>query len=236
MPGSNWAWSVTTKSLSKLPNRQSDVRTLPLVVAIVGAECTGKTTLASSSVAVLRQADDPWEVVPEYLRRWCDQHQRTPQASEQLDIATQQSQSICELRNRGISVVADTTPLMTAIYSDVLFQDTSLYPFALACHRQYDLTLLTGLDLAWQPDGLQRDGVSARLQINEKLRTVLRENGLAHTVVYGQGSSRTQNALDAIAHHRHRPRNRSPHETLWKWPCETCADADCEHRLFSRLI
>jgi hypothetical protein len=31
--------------------------------------------------------------------------------------------------------VADTTPLMTAIYSDMLFDDTSLYPFALEHQR-----------------------------------------------------------------------------------------------------
>ena len=56
-------------------------------------------------------------------------------------------------------LIADTTPLMTAIYSQQVFGDDALLAEGLAFQRlQVDVTLLLGLDLPWVPDGLQRDG------------------------------------------------------------------------------
>ena len=37
-------------------------------------------------------------------------------------------------------VFCDATPLMTAIYSELLFNDASLFDFALKHHRRYALT------------------------------------------------------------------------------------------------
>lgn len=202
----------------------------------MGAECTGKTTLAQSLATALNRPTDPWLFAPEALRAWCNEHQRTPLAVEQISIARAQADSVMAIQRLGASVIADTTPLMTAIYSDVLFQDTSLYAFALEHHRSYDLTLFTAPDLPWEADGLQRDGKQARAKISEKLREILALNGLAHTVVCGDGQARTQSALDAIAHHCRKPAARSAHDTVWKWACDTCADAECEHRLFSKLL
>lgn len=205
-------------------------------VAIVGAECTGKTTLAEAVVQTLNNSVDPWSVAPEVLRLWCAEHSRTPLAHEQMAIAHAQAARLNTLKQLGVSVVADTTPLMTAIYSDVLFQDTSLYAFALEHHRSYNLTLLTAPDLPWEADGHQRDGLQARAHINMKLRSVLEDYRLPYTVVCGKGHARTQSALDTIAYYRKHPTARSAHDTTWRWPCDTCADAECEHRLFSRLF
>ena len=175
-------------------------------------------------------------MAPEVLREWCDQRQRTPLATEQMGIACAQAESAMVIQRSGASAVADTTPLMTAIYSDVLFQDSSLYAFALEHQRKYDLTLFTAPDLPWKADGLQRDGEQARKKISERLREVLTANSLPHAVVCGEGPARTQSALDAIAHHCRKPIPRNTHDTVWKWSCDTCADAECEHRLFSKLL
>jgi nicotinamide riboside kinase len=192
--------------------------------------------LAQSLVAALNRPTDPWLFAPEALRAWCNEHQRTPLAVEQISIARAQADSVMAIQRSGASAIADTTPLMTAIYSDVLFQDTSLYAFALEHHCSYDLTLFAAPDLPWEADGLQRDGKQARTKISEKLREVLALNGLAHTVVCGDGQARTQSALDAIAHQCRKPIASSVHDTVWKWSCDTCADADCEHRIFNKLL
>ena len=57
---------------------------------------------------------------------------------------------------------ADTTALMIAVYSDLVFADTGLYDDALAAQRRVDLTLVTALDLPWLADGLMRDGAHVR--------------------------------------------------------------------------
>lgn len=206
-------------------------------VAILGAECTGKSTLAAALVARL-QADKTAALhLTEYLREWCDANGRTPLAHEQAHIAIVQSQRLATaslMAADGGIVIADTTPLMTAVYSEVYFCDTSLYPYALEQQRAYALTLLTGMDIAWVPDGIQRDSESARKTVDRRLREVLTQHRIAFTTIYGQGTSRTDSALQAIAYQTAGPRT-GP-QSDWKWTCDKCSDADCEHRMFSRLI
>ena len=95
-------------------------------------------------------------------------------------------------------LLADTTALMTAVYSELLFQDGSLHDFAIAHQRSYDITLLTGLDLPWMADGLLRDGPHTQEAADSLLRAVLGRASLAYQVVYGKGPARLENALRAI--------------------------------------
>src|SRR5665647_1631849 len=57
----------------------------PKLICIIGAECTGKTTLARALAA---NFDCPW--VPEHLRDFCDTHARTPTRDEQPGILEMQ--------------------------------------------------------------------------------------------------------------------------------------------------
>ena len=102
-------------------------------IAIVGAESTGKSWLAQTLTEVLTQRGEAVQWVPEALRAWCEREGRTPEPHEQMAIAQAQADAVLSI-TQGI-VVADTTPLMTAVYSHMLFQDESLYPMALA-HQQ----------------------------------------------------------------------------------------------------
>jgi nicotinamide riboside kinase len=203
-------------------------------IAILGAECTGKTSLAQALARQLA-TDTPATVwIPEYLREWCDAHGRTPRADEQAQIAQVQLARVQAQAGASI-VLSDTTPLQTAVYSEVLLGDHSLYARALPQQRAFDLTLLTGLDLPWVADGLQRDGVQVRAQVDRRLREVLLHNGIAFSTVYGTGDARTQNALQAIAYARGTPRSAGARSN-WRWPCDKCSDPECEHRLFSALL
>ncbi len=203
----------------------------PLKIAVLGAECTGKSSLVAALQAHWQAGGAKVLVAPEVLRQWCDQQGRTPLAHEQEAIAQAQA----ELTEHGSDVdylIADTSPLMTAIYSDVLFQDPSLYPFALSHQRIYQHTLVAGLDLPWQADGIQRDGPAMREQIDARLREVLQREGLAFSMVYGQGPQRLAGALAVLEPGASTlPQARSN----WRWLCDKCSDADCEHRLFSDL-
>lgn len=125
---------------------------------------------------------------------------------------------------------------MTAIYSDIVFQDSSLYAAALEHQRHYDLTLVTGTDLPWVADSFQRDSADMRAAVDHKLRTVLQTHCIAHFILYGPHETRLTSALESVAHHLKKPIPRSTHDTDWKWSCDACSDPDCEHRLFSRLL
>lgn len=226
----------------------------PLVIALLGAESTGKTQLAQALAAYWQAQGLTVVSVPEVLREWCDHAGRTPQPHEQAAIAQEQAQrTLIALAAPELSVViADTTPLMTAIYSDRLFQDRSLYAFALAHHRIYTHTLLTGLDLPWVADGIQRDNPSVQVPIDAMVRSALGGAGIAFQVVYGQGEERLHNALRGISSQKDinsiancadlasakstKGILKSPQtRATWVWACDKCSDPDCEHRLFTGL-
>ena len=203
----------------------------PLKIAILGAECTGKSSLLAALQNHWQTRGAKVHVVHEVLRQWCDQHGRTPLAHEQLAIAHAQA-ALAEHATEADYLIADTSPLMTAIYSDVLFQDLSLYPFALQHQRIYQHTLVTGLDLPWQADGIQRDGPAMCERVDARLRDVLQREGVGFSLVYGQGSERLASALAVLE-----PTQAAiSRETgAWRWLCEKCSDSGCEHRLFSDL-
>lgn len=203
-------------------------------IAILGAESTGKTQLAQALAEQLSLQHPGVIWVPEYLREWCDTHGRTPHAEEQAHIALAQMARV-QSHPAAAMLLCDTTPLMTAIYSDVLFGDCSLYESALDHQRSFDLTLLTGLDLTWVADGIQRDGVAMRQRVDQRLREVLLQQGIAFSTVYGTGEARTRNALQAIAYAQGQRPDTGP-AGKWRWPCEKCSDPECEHRLFSALL
>jgi HTH-type transcriptional regulator, transcriptional repressor of NAD biosynthesis genes len=206
-------------------------------VSILGAECTGKSTLSQALAQQLEPLFANVYVVPEYLREWCDRHGRTPQAHEQAAIAAEQLHRINAPTGKGsdFCVVADTSPLVTAVYSDLLFQDLSLYDHAVAAERQSDVILLTGLDLPWQADGIQRDGIAAQQQFDARLREVLAAHQLTYATVYGQGQQRANAAMAAVTSYLRVHAKDRESSAMWRWNCDNCSDAACERHLFRRL-
>jgi len=212
-----------------------------LVIAIVGAESTGKTALASALAArVASETGLRCTWVPEHLRAWCDAAGRTPRPDEQTAIAAAQRDAIEAAAAEHAVVLADTTPLMTAVYSRLLFADDALTLEAAAWHQRCALTLLTALDLPWVADGLQRDGPQVRVPVDAEVRQLLTLHRLRWALVSGAGEQRIDNALDALA-----PMLRglaTPKRGLFTrldernaadkpWLCSDCDDPDCEHRL-----
>ena len=201
-------------------------------IALLGAESTGKTRLAGELAARLREQGQSAAVVPEVLREWCRREGRAPRPEEQLPIAAEQERRVDEAAQSNAIVVADTTALMVAIYSGMLFEDGALYRFALARQRHYDRTLVTGLDLPWMPDGLQREGPQVRKEVDSLVRKALTDAGVAFRVVYGHGDDRLAKALAAVdagvGAAAFNPAGRQ-----WKWVCDKCSDPQCELRLFN---
>lgn len=218
----------------------------PLHVAIVGAESTGKSWLTQALAAVLRDRNQPVQTVDEVLRQWCDHAGRTPQQHEQLAIAQQQALAAKQIAEQAPEswLLSDTTPLMTAVYSHLLFDDTSLYPMAMAHQALYDITLVTGLDLPWVADGLQRDGPQVRVPVDNLVRQALEGAGLPYRVVYGQGPRRLNNALlalglqseDLSAQQTRVDGQFSINQGRSVWQCNECSDPACEHKLFTGLL
>ena len=138
------------------------------------------------------------QVIEEVLREWCNANGRTPRADEQAAIVQTQI-ALVDAAAPCDYLLCDTTPLVTAVYSELLFDDHSLYPAAVAQQRRYQLTLLAGTDLPWQADGIQRDGPAARDQVDRRLREVLQIYALPLYPVCGLGAARLASATAVLA-------------------------------------
>jgi nicotinamide riboside kinase len=205
------------------------------VIALLGAESTGKTTLARELADTLRAEGHDVGLVAEYLREFCERHARTPLVHEQAGIAAEQTRRIAEAARAHDIVIADTTGLMIAVYSEQVFGDRSLYAQAEETQRGYALTLLTALDLPWLPDGLQRDGPQVREPVTAQVRASLSRAGVAYSVVSGTGRARLASALAAVRHALQSPVDVEEAAPIrWQWTCERCGDVDCERHLLPR--
>ncbi|KAB8061807.1 AAA family ATPase [Janthinobacterium violaceinigrum] len=165
----------------------------PLVrVAILGAESSGKSTLAA---ALAERHGTVW--VPEYLREFVETQGRVPVAADQFGIARMQVE-----REAAAAALArhflfcDTTPLMTVVYSRHYFNGADAPLAALADAHQYDVTIVTAPDSPWIPDGLQRESESVRQLIHCRLLEELAVRRIAYLLVSGPLAQRLQQVDD----------------------------------------
>ncbi|MEX8495249.1 AAA family ATPase [Sphaerotilus sp.] len=192
----------------------------------MGAAGTGKSTLARALVASLEADGMVVAHLDGYRHTFSIERGRAPRQDEQAAIAAEQTRRITAARDARLRpvdvVVADTTALVTAVYSELVFGDTTLYAQALADHRQADLTLLMAPDLPHPADVL--------------LREALLGAGIGFSVIGGQGPQRLASARAAWAATQRRAaapaRSRAPGG--WRHHCGRCGDPSCEQHLFSR--
>ena len=216
-----------------------------LRIAIVGAERTGKTALAqglAERLGALTGRRCTW--AGDWLRHWCEQAGRRPRPNEQAAIADQQHRLIDAAAQDYEVVICDTTALMTAVYSDLLFDDRSLVAQAMAQQRRCALTLLTALDIEWVADSPQHNGPQVRGPVDDRVRALLIGHQLPWSLVSGQGEKRLEAAVDAVAPLLRRAgaaaglftrlAERDAAQPAWTWACANCDSAECEHLLMAQ--
>ena len=165
-----------------------------LRVAILGAESSGKSTLAA---ALAERHGTVW--VPEYLREFVETRGRVPVAGDQFFIAGTQVAREREASASACGVlICDTTPLMTVLYSRHYFGGEDAQLAALAAGTQYDLTLVTAPDTPWVADGLQRESEAVRQLIYRQLLDELATRRIPHHILHGQLEQRMEQALPLL--------------------------------------
>lgn len=180
-----------------------------LRIAILGAEATGKSTLAAALAAHYHTL---W--VPEYLREFVETTQRPPVAAEQLLIATTQLQREAESAKRVLENAAqgmgqgmvqtssllfcDTTPLMTAIYSEHYFVEADSALAKLAAAHDYAATIVTAPSMPWVADGMQRDSDAVRQKVHQTLLHKLQQAGIQYQLVDGSLQQRVLQSVEYL--------------------------------------
>lgn len=159
-----------------------------LRIALLGAESTGKSTLAA---ALAQHYQTVW--VPEYLREFVEVHQRTPQAHEQILIAqTQIAREDLAIQQANRYLFCDTTPLMTALYSEFYFGAADPALRELTREHRYDCTIVAEPSNPWVADGLQRESDSVRQEVHRRLLRQLDSERMKYLLVAGETRERVE--------------------------------------------
>jgi NadR type nicotinamide-nucleotide adenylyltransferase len=152
-----------------------------LRVAILGAESSGKSTLAAALAA---HYGTLW--VPEYLREFVETEGRVPDEGDQHGIArTQMEREDAAVANASRFLFCDTTPLMTALYSRWYWGRVDARLALLERRHDYACTIVTAPDSPWEADGLQRESEAVRQTIHEQVLQMLDERNIDYLLVTG---------------------------------------------------
>jgi HTH-type transcriptional regulator, transcriptional repressor of NAD biosynthesis genes len=167
-------------------------------IALLGAESSGKTTLAAQLAA---HFETRW--VPEFVRDYLEDGPNIDYSPADLHAigAGQRALERAYLPLANRRLFCDTDALTTATWAELYFGPegvpAGLTRFALA--DRYALTLLLAPDLPWVPDGTRdRPDPAQREQHFALLRAWLLRAGRPFTLISGDYSTRLRTAIDAV--------------------------------------
>ncbi|MBM3676930.1 MAG: ATP-binding protein [Actinobacteria bacterium] len=164
-------------------------------VCILGAESTGKSTLARGLAAAY---DTVWN--PEYGRPYTEigRPADAPWTSwEFTHIARMQCWYEDFLATLANSVLfTDTDAFTTAVFHEVYLR-TAADGFAVEAARTYDLYLVCGLDIPWERDAI-REFAAERRTMHERFLAHAERSGRPWLLLEGDHATRLARAREAV--------------------------------------
>lgn len=163
-------------------------------IAILGAESSGKTTLAE---ALAKHFDTAW--VPEYGRELWEARNGQLNLGDMIRIGAQQVQLEERLASNAHRwLFCDTTPLTTVFYSQATFGTVDPALRALA-KRQYDYLILCSPDFGFVQDGTRQTPAFQEKQHRWYIET-LEASGLNFVIVSGSVAERVTQVATQLQH------------------------------------
>ncbi len=171
-------------------------------IAIIGPECTGKTSLAKSLSDLCKS-----DYVPEFARIYADKKTSNKQtltiddvlpiAHGQLDLA-KKSES-CALNKNKEVLFFDTTLINTSVYAKMIYDYKSKYLDNLCKSENYDIYLLTDyIDIKWVSDPGQRSDSDIRESQYDQIKNKLEEMGRPYHIISGAFSTRVDQVVKIL--------------------------------------
>ncbi|MEQ8925090.1 MAG: ATP-binding protein [Fulvivirga sp.] len=162
-------------------------------VALVGPECTGKSTLSS---LLAKYYNTVW--VPEYARKYIERLDRPYEEKDLPIIASGQSELEDKLLKAANKLlICDTDLSVIKIWSEHKYgacYDEILKEYH---RRKYDLHILTGIDMPWVEDP-QRENPHLREYFYDTFKNDLLQRGANFIEVSGSHYERQKKAVEVI--------------------------------------
>ncbi len=166
--------------------------TAPVRIVLIGAESTGKSTLAAAlaNARALPQTG-------EFVRTYVEQIDR-PLHKDDLDPIAHGQLAEEDRHRDAVAVLHDTNVLSTLIYARHYFGVTQAWLEQAFAARHYALYLFCQPDIPWTPDPGQRDSPQARDAQHALFDAELKRRGLPSFRIVGDEGTRLRSALEIV--------------------------------------
>jgi nicotinamide riboside kinase len=164
-------------------------------IVLTGAECTGKSTLAT---ALSGYYGEPWTA--EFVRQYVDNLDRELKREDLEAIAQGQlRQEDGPLDRANRLIIHDTNLLSSILYANHYFGEQLNWVNDTFLSRDYTLYLLCSPEgIEWKDDPGQRDSPEARDALHEKFKQSLQRLQLSYQTLQGCKEARFGEAVLAI--------------------------------------
>ena len=162
-------------------------------VALVGAESTGKSTLARILARRYKTV-----YTPEFARLWGDKRANQLQFEDSETIVRAHiaaEEALARQANRLL--INDTTTISSVMWCHWLYQRCLPWVEELARKRRPHLALLLDTDVPWVPDP-QRTLGERRGEFHAGLRALLDREGIPYELISGSWQDREKRACEAV--------------------------------------
>lgn len=164
-------------------------------IVIIGPESTGKSTLSAQLAAHYQTV---W--VPEFARGYLETLGRPYEQEDLLRIAEGQLKLEDEQAAKAERLmICDTDLQVIKVWSEAKYGDCDPRILELIASRQYDMYLLTYIDIAWEDDPLREHPLpEERMHFYMVYRDTVVNAGLPWADIRGGYAQRLQTAIEAI--------------------------------------
>ncbi|WP_246222895.1 AAA family ATPase [Draconibacterium halophilum] len=165
------------------------------IVAITGAESTGKSTLAK---ALAKHYNLPF--VPEFARGYVEQLQRSYTYEDVILIAQKQVEQYNEMVSKQVPlIILDTWLLITKIWLDVVYGIVPEWIDQTIKETRIDVFLVCDTDLPWVPDSVRENGGTDREKLQQTYIQELEKYQFPYQIIKGNYEERKKGAIQFIS-------------------------------------
>jgi len=166
-------------------------------IAIIGPECTGKTTLTE---ALAEHFNTLW--IPEFAREYVQNLNSKYSFQDVEMIAKKQIEELNRIYPTARHFVFyDTDLIITKVWFEHVFNKLPTFVDPIIASKKIDFYLLCDTDIDWQEDGVRENGGDMRELLFKKYMQVLDTFNLPYEIISGTDESRLNNAIKAIGEH-----------------------------------
>lgn len=164
------------------------------IIAITGAESTGKSTLAQALATYYNVS-----FVPEFARNYIEQLHRSYTYDDVILIAQKQVEQYNEMVSwQTPLIILDTWLLITKIWLDVVYGKVPDWIDKTIKETRIDTFLVCDTDLPWIADSVRENGGTNREKLQQTYIRELRKYHFPYHIIKGNQQEREKAAIQII--------------------------------------